>query len=350
MRLKSVVSSRINRSLASSLLLWALTTGASCKPASTPPPQSADDALVDGAPRRAKPAASSSVKAAEALLNKGDAQGAREKFEAALAENPGDARALLGLGLAHEALGDQKAAEKAYRSAIQADDSLAEAHNNLGLVLRDQDKLSDAIAAFEAALTRDPNLASAAANLALAYEDAGQPEQAQAAYQRAVALTPKDAMLQANYGLFLLNQGNASAAVDALRNGLKVAAGDRAALLALGNGLRRAEKPDEAVRALRGAIEADDGKPTAALLSELALAQNAADDAAGAKASLEQALKLDPNYVTAHYLLGSVLAGQGDYQAASEHYQRCITLAPRSDLAARAKQKLELIKQAKKQK
>ena len=78
--------------------------------------------------------------------------------------------------------------------------------------------------------------------------------------------------------------------------------------------MRRAGKPDEAVRALQGAIAADDGKPTAALLSELALAQNAAGDGAAAKASLQQALTLDEKSASTHYLLGSVLAGDGDLQ------------------------------------
>ena len=107
-------------------------------------------------------------------------------------------------------------------------------------------------------------------------------------------------------------------------------------------------KPDEAVRALQGAIAAGDGKPTPALLSELALAQNAAGDGAAAKASLQQALTLDEKSASTHYLLGSVLAGDGDLRGAAEHYQRCIALEPRGELAARAKQKLEHIKQSQK--
>ena len=48
----------------------------------------------------------------------------------------------------------------------------------------------------------------------------------------------------------------------------------------------------EAVRALRQAIAAGDGKPTPALLAELALATNAAGDGAGAKQALEEAAKV----------------------------------------------------------
>jgi Tfp pilus assembly protein PilF len=346
MRLKSVVSKRTSWSTLSILLALA---SPACKSApSSSTVASAEDVPESQAPQRTTPLASPTVKAGEALLAKGDAEGARGKFQQALSENPEDARAALGLGLALETLNDLPGAEKAYRQAIQSDPNLAEAHNNLGLVLRDQDKSAEAIAELEQAERLDPRLASASANLALAYEDADRPEDAKRAYARAAKLAPKDAMLLSNYGLFLLGHGDQEGSVRVLRQALAAAAGDRASLLAIGNGMRRAGKPDEAVRALHSAIEADDGKPTVALLSELALAQNAAGDGPGAKASLEQALTLDSRYATAHYLLGSMLASDGDLRGASEHYQRCIALDPNGELATKAKQKLDVIKQSKK--
>lgn len=301
-----------------------------------------DDLVDEGqkAPERKSPPGSALVKEAEGLLAKGDAAGAKAKFEAALASQPEDARAQLGLGLSEEALGHGAPAERAYRRAAEIDPSLAEAHNNLGLLLRDKGDLEGAIAALRKAAEADPKLASAQANLALSLEEAGKPDEAGGAYKKALVLSSEDAMLRANYGLFLLNQGQIEAAQEELTRGLAQAKGDRAILLALGNGLRRAQKPDVAVRALREAIAAGDGKPTPALLSELSLAQNAAKDEAGAKASLEEALKLDPKYATAHYLLASLLAAEGDYKSAVLHYKRCIDLDPKSDLSRRAKEKL----------
>lgn len=303
---------------------------------------SVDDLIEEGnkAPERKAPPSSPLVKEAEGLLAKGDAAGAKAKFEAALKEQPEDARAQLGLGLCEESLNHAEAAERAYRKAAEIDPSLAEAHNNLGLLLRDKGDLEGAIAALQRATEADPRLASAQANLALSFEEAKQPEQAAVAYKKAVTLSADDVMLRANYGLFLLNQGQADAAQNELMTALNRAKGDRAALLAIGNGLRRSQKPDLAVRALREAIAAGDGKPTPALLSELSLAQNAAKDDAGAKASLEEALKLEPKYATAHYLLASLLAAEGDYKSAVLHYKRCIELDPKSDLARRAKEKL----------
>lgn len=328
------------------VLLGAALSSACAASGPKPAPESALDERIDEPPPvRKAPPGSPLVKEAEALLAKGDAAAAKAKFEAAIAAQPDDPRAYLGLGLSAEALEQLDQAEKAYRKAIELDASLAEAHNNLGLLLRDEGDLDGAIGALTRATEADPRLASAQANLALALEDGKRPE-ADAAYKKAVKLAGDDPMLRANYGLFLLKQGQPDAAAQELLAGLQHARGDRAALLALGNGLRRANRPDAAVRALREAIAAGDGKPTPALLAELSLAQNAAKDDAGAKASLEEALRIEPKYVTAHYLLGSVLAGEGDFKGAAAHYKRCIELDPQGDLGKKAREKLDAANQA----
>ncbi|MDB4986051.1 MAG: domain protein putative component of TonB system [Myxococcaceae bacterium] len=345
MRLKLVVSEN-RKKLGFVICVLLLSACAAPKPKVEAP-----EDLLDPAPpaassraKKAVPPSSPMVKEAEALLAKGDADAARSKFEQAVQADAGDVRALLGLGLSLEALDKPAEAERAYRAALAAEPSFAEAHNNLGLLLRDRGDDAKAIEELELATAADPRLASAQINLALALEETGRANEAALAYDKAVQLAPKDAMLRANRGLFLLAQHQSEPALQQLRSGLAVAAGDRAALLALGNGFRRAGKPDEAVRALSQAVKAGDGKPTPALLSELALAQNAANDAAGAKASLGQALELEPRYATAHYLLGSIEAAAGDLRAARTHYERCIALEPKGPLAAKAKEKLAALK------
>jgi Tfp pilus assembly protein PilF len=315
--------------------------GSKPKPAESPPVEQAP-----AEPARAAPQASALVREGEQLLQAGDAAGAKTKFEAQLAQSEHDARALLGLGLAEEALGHTDAAADAYREAAESDPSLAEAHNNLGLILRDKDQLDAAVAELEAAVKADPRLASAQANLALAYEDQGRAPEATKAYEAALGLSD-DAMLHANFGLFLLGAGNSERAVSELRKALDAAKGDRAVLLAVGNGMRRAGKPDEAVRAISAAVAGGDGKPTPALLSELALAQHAANLDAEAKKSLEQALELDPKYASAHYVLGSLLAGEGNKKEAIKHYQKCLELEPKGPLADKAREKLAQAKKLK---
>src|SRR5688572_435004 len=160
--------------------------GAAPKPAAET--AAVDERIEEPPPQRKAPAGSPLVKEAEALLAKGDAAGAKTKFEAAIAEQPDDARAYLGLGLSEESLEQLAAAEKAYRKAIEIDPSLAEAHNNLGLLLRDKEDLDGAIASLTRATEADPRLASAQANLAMALEDAKRPSEADQAYARAVKL------------------------------------------------------------------------------------------------------------------------------------------------------------------
>jgi Tfp pilus assembly protein PilF len=349
MRLKPVVTENFKNTLVcgffSAIFLVYGCGGA--KPQAGTPSEPELDGPKTAAPARATPRASPLVLEAETLLSNGDAAGAKAKLEDALRGNDRDARAYLALGLAEETLGDMAAAEKAYRGAIASDDSLAEAHNNLGLVLRDANKNDEAISELERATQLDPKLASAHANLAMAFEDAGKPTEARMSYEHAAKLTPNDAMLRANQGLFLLQTGDKEAALTALRAGLANAGNDRATLLAIGNGLRRAGNADEAVRALRAAVAGGDGKPTPALLSELALAQVAADDAKAASQSLEQALTLDPKYATGHYVLAGVLAEQGDMRGAIAHYKRCLELEPKGPLAEKASEKLKVAQKTK---
>jgi Tfp pilus assembly protein PilF len=335
MRLKQVVRANLDAIAICAALALTACGGAKQRPADT----SADELMGPPPSASAKPPSSPLVREAEALLAKGDAQGAQAKFSEAVAADPQDVRALLGLGLCEEALGKPAEAERAYRAAIAVDAGFAEAHNNLGLLLRDKGDDASAIEELALATRADPKLASAQANLALALEDAGRSEEADAAYARAVQLSPKDALLRANRALFLIGRGRNDDALVDLRAGLAAASSDRAALVALGNGFRRAGKPDEAVRALNAALQAGDGKPTPALLSELALAQLAARDEAGARTSLEQAVALDARYATAYYLLGSLEADR-DPTSARKHYEKCIALEPHGPLAGKAKAKL----------
>ncbi len=345
MRLSKAVSAKHEIRAAVLVALVFAGCGGSKPPAAQDPSVLPDEPEAH-APSRPAPQASPLVREGEALLAKGDASGGKAKFEAQLASDKSDVRAWLGLGLAEEMLGDNKAAEKAYREAIAVDGSLAEAHNNLGLLLRDAERLPEAVSELEAAVKADPQLASARANLALAYEEQGRAKEAGEAYAAAVKLTPDDAMLRLNHGLFLLAQGNGEneAALVELRAAQAKAKGDRAVLVGAGNGLRRAGKPDEAVRALNAAIAGGDGKPTPALLSELSLAQHAAGMSAEAKASLEEALRLDPKYASAHYVLASMLASEGNKRAAVDHYQKCIEADPKGPLAERAREKLKVVK------
>ena len=339
MRLKQVVKAKPNLSTA---VLAAVLCG--CATSSSSKSAASEVLLPEPTPTRSVASSSPAVREGETLLAKGDAKGAKAKFEEAIREDPRDVRALLDLGLALEALEDFDGAEAAYRRAVAVDPGFAEALNNLGVLLREGGELEDAVAALRHAVEADPDLGSARANLAMAYEDAGDVRQAAESYRLAVRLLPDDPMVRANHGLFLLKLGKKAEAIAEFRAGVPHAARDRAALLAMGNGLRRSGEAGEAASVIQQAISAGDGKATPALLAELSLAQHAAGDVRGAKASLQSALRADPKYATAHYLLISMLLSEGDLSSANKHYKRLQALDESGELARRAKANIEAVK------
>jgi Tfp pilus assembly protein PilF len=295
--------------------------------------------------------ATAEVSRAEALIEGGDLAGAQRILEAVVAQEPGNARAHYDLGLVFETAGDAKRAEDAYREAVRARPTFAEALNNLGLLVEAKGDHDAAIGFLERATKADANFAEAWVNLALAAEGAGKVEQAKGAYVRALALVPDDALTRANFGLLLLRAGESDAARTELREALKHA--DRtsvATLQALGNGLRRAGAPAEALEAMRLAVRAREAGPTPALLAELALAENAAGEKASAEKSLTAAIKLDPKYATAHYLLGNLLAARGAFKEAVTHFDRALKLEPTAPFAGDARTKRDAAKASLRQK
>ncbi len=297
-----------------------------------------DEAAARGA--EAAHPASPAVQRGEALLARGDAAGAEALFREALTAAPGDARALLDLGLARELQEDPAGAARAYRKAIAADPRFAEAHNNLGALLREEGDLPGAVTSLREAVRLRAGSASAHANLALALEESDALAEAEGAYRAAARLAPRDPMARVNLGLLLLRLERADDAARTLREALPLAEGNRAALAGIGSGLRRAGEPEAAARALTAAVDADTAPPASGLLCELALAQRGAGDRPGAEATLGRVLAADERYATAHYLLANMLAGRGVLAEAVQRFERYLVLEPSGPHAAEARERL----------
>ena len=304
----------------------------------------ADARLADNAEANA-PEASVLVKQGETKLGQNDASGAKQLFEQALAQNAGDSRAALDLGIASELLGDAAGAENAYRRALKSKPDLTQAQNNLGVLLREKGELPEAIKLLEQASSSDT--AAAHQNLGLAYEDQGNLDAAAKHYARAVQLAPDDVMTRANYGLLLLKQKKPEQALRELEQARDAAKGNRAASLAIGNGLRRAGANAAALVAMENAVSAGGEPATPALLSELALAQRSAGKREEAVATLQKVIAMDERYATAHYLLGNMLAADKRFSEAKQHYERYLKLEPNGEQAARAKERLAVIAKSK---
>jgi Flp pilus assembly protein TadD len=297
-------------------------------------------------PARIVPRASALVQQGEQRLAAEDAVGARSLFERAIAEDPNDPRAHFDLGISLEMLGDLESAERQYRKATEIQSDFAEALNNLGVLLRRKGELDAAVAILRKAVSANPRSAPGHLNLALALEDGGDSRGAVSEYRRALRLDPSNAMTRANLGLLLLRTGDPEAAARELDTARANARGNRAALVAIGNGLRRAGHASAAVDAMKAAIRAGDGRPTPAMLSELALAYRAAGNRDAAMASLREAMALKKDYAIAYYLLANMLAAAGDYAEAARHYRRYLKLEPDGPQSEKARERARKVQQA----
>lgn len=289
--------------------------------------------------------ASPKVAEGEAALAAGNLALAQQAFEEAVDENDSDPRAHLNLGLVRELQNQYPGAESSYRRAVELDPEFAEALNNLGLLLRDLERREEAIDVLRQATAAKRDFGEAWLNLAMTLEEAGQNDAAREAYEEATRLRPDDALARANLGLLWLRLGENDLAAIELRRALPLARGDAAALSAIGNGLRRAGHAEPAVDAMERAIASSE-QPAPALYAELALARRANGDAQGAENALDEAIGVDPEYATAHGLLGSMLAARGAYAEAIAAFERALALEGDHALAPRWRQHLEAARAA----
>lgn len=281
--------------------------------------------------------ATDAVARGERELAAGHVQEAQAIFEAAVEENEGDARAQLDLGLALELQNRWDGAEEHYRAALVADPEFPEAMNNLGLLLRDRERTEEAVTVLERAVEIRPAFGEAWANLALAREELEELRPAREAYREAVRLMPQNANARTNLGMLLVRLGENEQAAIELHRAVPLARGDAATLLAVGNGLRRLGHAEGALRAMEAAVDA---QRTPRMLAELALAQRAVGNAPGAIETLREAIAADADFATGHFLLGSLLAAQGEFAPAVTAFEAYLRLEPEGPHAARARQHL----------
>jgi tetratricopeptide (TPR) repeat protein len=111
-------------------------------------------------------------------LESSDPGAARDAYEHAVGDDPGNAAAWANLGrLLHEQgrMGD---AEQAYRRGLEACGPDAILLYNLGVVLEDLRRAPAALEAYQQAVGEDPGLADCHYNLARLYETFGKPQHA----------------------------------------------------------------------------------------------------------------------------------------------------------------------------
>jgi len=157
------------------------------------------------------------------LMKKGDREGAKAAFNAAIGLDPKDPAPHYELGRALHEMGDTDGAIEAYRKAIEVDRRHFAAHNNLGAILCDVKRDYDgAIVAFKEAIRLAPTEALYHRNLGNALRNQGDLDAAIAAYQEAIRLDPKHTPAHKGLGIALLAKGDLPTAIASFRDVLRL--------------------------------------------------------------------------------------------------------------------------------
>ena len=122
-----------------------------------------------------------------ALAERAEFQKAESVARAVLAEDPGQGRAYLALGLVAQAAGNVQAAADGFTRAIQADQAFSPAYYALGLLLYRHDEWEAARRALETAYTLEPDEWRYQAALARLDSPGDRQRALRAAYQAAIA-------------------------------------------------------------------------------------------------------------------------------------------------------------------
>jgi tetratricopeptide (TPR) repeat protein len=278
------------------------------------------------------------INEADRLLReeKSDAEAACQKYQEALNLDPYSVRAYISFGNALREQNNYEEAIKQYQRAIHLNPDNAEAHFSLSFVLCEQSKLEEALKELHETLRLNPKFSLAHLLLGLILLKQGKLEEARLKLKESANFAPGD---------------------DCLTQSLmkKMSDQDKAVLLAFwtiisdkGSELEEIiEKCSQAIDILK--TQKRDFE-TNQLLASLHFWRGKAIQDQGkyeeAIVEYRQALRLDVDYVEAHYNLGAALSKQGNHKDAIVEYREVLRLSP-GDADAHNKLGIALYKQSK---
>ena len=240
------------------------------------------------------------VTVGETLLTTGKAKEAAVAFRHALAANPDDFEALLGLGRASEGAGDDGAAMAAFRRAIALQPSSFAAYNQLGGFFADRGRWIEAAQMFRKAASLAPDSYRAFSNLGGVSTMSCDFSAALEAYRKALALRPDNPIAASNLGVTHLWTGRYPEAVTYLELASRYAPKNYQIQANLGDAYRSVRKP---------------AKATAAYERSIALAR--------------EELRLNPREAIAHSYLATGLAKTSHPAEAAVEVNQALDLDPK---------------------
>ena len=280
------------------------------------------------------PASSPDLDAAMSALESKDYKTARAKAEAVLAKTPDSADANFVLGVCDESDGKPDDAVKHYQAALAKDPAISGASINLSALLIDLKRWDDAAQVCKDGLAKQKGTVELHINLSYALKGKGDHESAAKSFANAIALKPDDPTLRVDRAMELLSAGDKDGAAKELKNALGKSGGNADLLAEIGVGLAQTGDAPGCVAAFDKAIAA---KSTPEFFTERAICKHKANDLAGARKDLDDALAKDPANIKAHAAAAKYAEEAKDKKACKLHYLEVAKLAKEGDLADQAK-------------
>lgn len=331
--------------------------------------------LLQGQPQKALDAAATAKAGAEVWTLRGDAYlmlhdtaKAKDAYDQALATQPGNPDALLGLSRLAMADKDIEGAKRLLDQAVAANPKNASVWFFKGSMLRFEKKPDEAIAAFGQAIAAKPDNVNAYLERATLETAVGKFEAAKADIDAARKLAPTAPSVFYTQAMFDFTQGKYPAAQESLQKVLRVAPEHLPSILLAAAVELRTGALQQAEAHARKYLSAVPNNPYATkLLAEIQLRSAQPGDAAATLAPLlkqgtddaqvlamagqsamsardfnkaseyfGKASALSPNMAVLHSSLGLSKMGQGDQAAGVSELERATAIDPKSEQAGAA--------------
>ncbi|MBU0860192.1 MAG: tetratricopeptide repeat protein, partial [Alphaproteobacteria bacterium] len=243
-----------------------------------------------------------------------------------LEHDPQNPQALNNLANALRDMGRAEEAEPLYRRAVSADPAYADAHNNLATCLIELSRFEEAVTAARYAVSFQPTHAGAYGNMSIALRELGFLAEAENAAQKSVALRPDDPEGYLDLCDVLLMADRYDEAEAAMNHAMDYAPEEPRVYIKLASVLERLLRHDEAIALLHKAIKLNPENPVT--WQRLSTAQFMANDMGAAMDSIEEALRLKPDFASGLAAKANILQSLGKTKESARIVRQGLKLSP----------------------
>ncbi len=253
-----------------------------------------------------------------------------ECYHHAIGLDSEDSQIRNNLGVALRQAGKLNDAIAAFEDALQLRPDLPLPHKNLGEVYCIQGKMALALTQYETALRIDPRDATTLNSIGIILSMQGKQAEAITRFEDALTLEPNFAKVENNLAGVLATVGRFDEAITHARNALRLRPQFANGHITMGNILKLQGKNEQAVEEYKQALELDPCHTVAHQSLGSVLTDLGKFDLA--IIHLEETLQLDPNHFTAYQNLVA-LAVQDKYQLSAEQHDRIKALLGSKNLS-----------------